>query len=236
MKSWVEVMVTDGTVALIPIRLVPSPKHRLAEVFDTRSRQQLTEAMLKDVLTAIKTTKGITKIIIVTNNQAASSILLPKGYTVFKTHSSNLNAELIEAANSLANQGWEWVIIVLADLPLLNDKILDQVILHGQMTKYSIIARDWRGTGTNILFTKLPLQFHIHFGHQSFRAHMEQLEKNNHQWMSFHALESALDIDDFEAIQKFMHLAVKNPEIQNTHTYQTLLALQSEVKKKEKSG
>ncbi len=226
-------MAKHDTVAVIPIRFVPSPKHRLAEIFDERSRQQLTEAMLEDVLTAIKTSTGITKVVIVTNNENIQLISNLEGFDVIKTRISDLNTELLDAASSLSKAGWKWVIIVLADLPLVKGEILDQIILHGQKKEKSIIAQDWRGTGTNILFTKLPFQFHIHFGHQSFKAHIAEFEKNNHQWLSFHSLESALDIDDLEAIQKFMFLAQKKPAIQATNTYQILLTLHSKVNKKE---
>ncbi len=231
MSPVVELMVNDGTVAIIPIRFVPSPKHRLAEVFDRPARQKLTEAMLEDVLAAIETSVGVTKIVVVTNNEEIPSISLPKGFEVFKTRIIGLNAELLEAVISMTKDGWEWVIIVLADLPLLKGDIIDQIILHGKMQEQTIIAQDWRGTGTNILFTKLPLQFHINFGHQSFRTHIEEFEKHNHQWLSFHSLESALDIDDLEAIQKFMLLAQRENAIKATNTYQTLLTLQSKQNK-----
>jgi 2-phospho-L-lactate guanylyltransferase (CobY/MobA/RfbA family) len=119
----------------------------------------------------------------------------------------------------------------LGDLPLLTGKVLDDLIWSGLRTRRAVIAKDWKGMGTNVLFFAYPLRFELCFGESSLQKHIRELESNDLNPIIYYAMETALDIDDAMAIDQFMMLAQFDEAIQETSTF---ALLHHEVKKKDK--
>ncbi|MFW9831441.1 MAG: hypothetical protein ACFFD8_06670, partial [Candidatus Thorarchaeota archaeon] len=61
-------MASPKTVAIVPVRFIPSAKHRLANSMTASFRQQLVHAMLRDVIKGIKETTCINQVILVTRD------------------------------------------------------------------------------------------------------------------------------------------------------------------------
>jgi len=215
-------MKLSSTVALIPVRFLPEAKHRLAENWDTTSRRTLVQAMLADVLKALEFSKAIGQRIIVTGDDNFSPIYSQNNVETYRSTVKGLNSELMAYIQLLTENGVKDVVIILADLPLLTDVALDEIVTIGKRTQRPVIAQDWKGTGTNILFSLLPLPIELCFGNQSLQNFRTRLEEANLIPIIYHSVESALDIDDDLAIERFLFLSRLDKKRQQTHTYRLL--------------
>ena len=215
-------MKLSGTVALIPVRFFPEAKHRLSENWDTTSRRALVQAMLADVLTALGFAKTISQRIIVTCDENLSSLYPQDNVETYRSTVKGLNSELMACIQRLTENGVQDIVIILADLPLLTKETLDEIVTIGQRTQRPVIAQDWKGTGTNILYSTLPLPIELYFGNQSLQKYRTKFEEANLTPIIYHSVESALDIDDDLTIERFLLLTRLDKKRQQTHTYRLL--------------
>ena len=215
-------MKLHNTVALIPVRFLPEAKHRLSENWDTTSRRALVQAMLADVLAALEFAKTISQRIIVTCDENFSPTNTQDNVETYRSTVKGLNSELIACIHLLTENGAQDIVIILADLPLLTNETLDEIVTIGQRTQRPVIAQDWKGTGTNILFSHLPLPIELCFGNQSLQNYRTRFEEASLTPIIYHSVESALDIDDDIAIERFLFLSRLDKKRQQTHTYRLL--------------
>ncbi len=215
-------MTLSSTVALIPVRFLPEAKHRLSTNWDTTSRRALVQAMLADVLTALEFTKTIGQRIIVTCDESFTPTYPQNNVETYRSTVNGLNSELMTYIQRLTENGVHDIIIILADLPLLTKETLDEIVTIGQRTQRPVIAQDWKGTGTNILYSTLPLPIELCFGIQSLQKYRTKFEEANLIPIIFHSVESALDIDDDLTIERFLLLTRLDKKRQQTHTFRLL--------------
>jgi 2-phospho-L-lactate guanylyltransferase len=215
-------MTTSEIVAIIPVRFLPSTKHRLARSFDATQRRLLVHSMLEDVLNAIHQSKLITRSVIITSDDNFLETYTNLRSDLQRSEIHGLNQELTEFINSLNHRGTGHVIIVLGDLPLLTGLVLDDLIWFGLQSERSVIAQGWKGKGTNLLFFTYPLTFTLQFGKNSCKKHLEELKSMGFNPIIYHAMETALDIDDETAVDQLLKLARIDAKVQNTRTYKFL--------------
>ncbi len=215
-------MLENQITAVVPIRFLPATKHRLAKHLDAQTRQQLVKAMLVDVIKAINSSQLIKQFSIVTSDKEFLSTLSQSEFDLHKSALKGLNEELSEYITILDGKEIRYAIIILGDLPLLSGTVLDDLIQSGLRFKRPVIAQDWKGTGTNILFFSLPLTFQLQFGRNSLQNHINELQRKGINPIIYHAIETALDIDDEIAIQRLVRLAHLDKKLQRTNTYRLL--------------
>jgi 2-phospho-L-lactate guanylyltransferase len=215
-------MTTSEIVVIIPVRFLPSTKHRLARSFDAKQRRLLVHSMLEDVLHAIHQSKLITRTIIVTSDDNFKATYPNLDLDLQRSEIQGLNQELTGFINSLSRKETGHVLIILGDLPLLTGIVLDDIIWSGLQSDRPVIAQDWKGKGTNLLFFTHPLTFRLQFGENSCEKHVEELQSKGFNPIIYHAMETALDIDDEAAITQLVKLARLDVKVQNTRTYQFL--------------
>lgn len=208
-------------IAIVPIRIMPSTKHRLEKILDAETRQAFSKAMLSDVLRAITDAELIHDVYIITSNEELEQELTKQEYKIFKTSTNDLNLELSQAVAQIKEESTQ-IIIILADLPLLTGQILDDLIQNGQTLGRPVIAHDWKGTGTNILFFTPPNPFHFHFGTNSLESHNQAAQQSGVEPVVYDSMETGLDIDDGEALKQFMVMTRMYPKMQSCTTYKVL--------------
>ncbi|MFW9934676.1 MAG: 2-phospho-L-lactate guanylyltransferase [Candidatus Thorarchaeota archaeon] len=215
-------MAANEIVAIVPVRFLPSLKHRLAKHLDVNQRKQLVQYMLLDILEAINHSKMITRCLIVTNDESFQEVYLQSGIEVHRSGTLGLNEELTECLDSLSQTGSGYAVVILGDLPLLTGTVLDGLIWSGLQSNRPVIARDWKNVGTNALFFPYPLTFKLQFGIESFQKHMTELRSNGFNPIVYHSIETALDLDDNEAVAQLLVLAAHEGKGQDTRTFQFL--------------
>jgi len=181
--------------------------------------------MQKDALTAATEAREIQHVLIVTNDEKLKAPSRSHRVEAFIANSGSLNGDIALAIEHARTQGADAVLIVLPDLPLVTGKTLDALIQAGRGKTAVVVARDWRGTGTNALYLRPPTAMHPQFGPNSFDVHMAQAKRAGLNPASFAANETALDLDDAEAITKFLQMAASSATAQATDTFRALSQL-----------
>ncbi len=217
-------MTHPSTTAIIPVRLFPTTKNRLSTLLEDSERQALVQAMLEDVLDAVENANTIKDIIVVTIDAELEELAQNRGHDVFPPTVAGLNGELTEAIQYAEEKGAEAVVIILADLPLLTGAVLDQMIQGGCQQSCLMMAQDWRGSGTNILYLHPPSVLQLHFGLGSLSSHLTAAQEAGLSASCFAAFETALDLDDPDTAHRFLRIAAENPQAQTTRTYRVLSA------------
>jgi 2-phospho-L-lactate/phosphoenolpyruvate guanylyltransferase len=162
------------TAAILPIKSFASAKQRLAPALGSGSRQALAQAMFSDVLGSLRRVERIETIAIVTGDPAAEAAA--QGEKTVLVHDS-LEAGQTAAANvgirhALA-VGYERVLLVPGDTPLLDPAEIDALLAQGEVDGMQVvIVPDRHGLGTNALLITPPGAFKPAFGPDSLNRHV----------------------------------------------------------------
>jgi 2-phospho-L-lactate guanylyltransferase len=156
--------------ALVPFRGRTDPKRRLAAVLSPRERVALAEAMLLDVVDALRTSMSMPQIFIVSSE---FTMPIPADCTSLKDSGDGLNAAISGAFDALrAEFGTRVPILVVpADLPLLRATIVDQAFDALADANGFVLAPALVDGGTNLLGQAATCPVSPCFGADSFRAH-----------------------------------------------------------------
>jgi 2-phospho-L-lactate guanylyltransferase len=143
-------------VAVVPVKNLGEAKSRLGPLLNAEERRGLVEAMLEDVLAALKSARGVSGIFVVSDGDG----LVPDGWTLIPEPENRGYDQAV--ATALADPRVaeaEAVLVLPGDLPLVTPKDIDDFIgSRGAPSMESRIriapARD--GDGTNALLIAPP--------------------------------------------------------------------------------
>ena len=177
--------------ALVAIKAGRNRKARLAGHLSAPLREQLAETMLQGVLAALRASRSVDGIALVTTDtrRAEPQVL------VLPDPGSGLNEALSSAAGELQARGATQLLIVHADLPLLTGGEIDEFIAEGRRAAVAL-APDQRGTGTNALFVGLPTPFRFQFGEGSYSRHCEEAARHGMETRTVRQSGLAFDVDE----------------------------------------
>src|SRR3954453_18965561 len=164
------------TLAIVPIKSFEVAKQRLADSLAAGTRRSLVQAMFSDVLGALRRASGIERIAVVTADVAAGSIATGDRMVVLHDGVSAGQSAATEIGIRYAlDQGFERVLLVPGDTPLLKPPDLDALLVRCERDGVAVaIVPDRHGTGTNGLLIAPPDAFRPSFGEGSLARHLAQ--------------------------------------------------------------
>lgn len=186
------------TVAILPVKRFDAAKRRLGGELAPGTRRALAEAMLTDVLTALRRTRGVEDVVVVTAESTAEA--LARGHGARVVHDDQEAGQSAAAVLGLAHaRGAERALLVPGDCPALDPVELDALLARPAGGERSVwIAPDRHGTGTNALLLAPPDAIAPAFGPDSLARH-EQSARAAGVACTVEALPSlALDVDTVE--------------------------------------
>lgn len=164
---------TRGVCAIVPVKRLASAKSRLSGVMTPQGRSGLVLAMLRDVLDALTTSRLISGIAVVSSDPEIAAVgracgarwLEPDADTSY-TYAARWAAQLLEA------DGWEGLLAVPADVPLVTPEEIDHLVRNHQPSpSFTIVPARDRG-GSNAIVCSPPAAVPASFGGNSFMAHL----------------------------------------------------------------
>ena len=165
----------DHTIAILPVKRFVAAKARLGDELSGGTRRALTEAMVTDVLMALRRTAAVDEVLIVTSEPAAEAI--GRGYGANVLHDDldegQSAAALIGITHAL-EAGATRVLLVPGDCPALDPGELTELLERPQIGRGVTVVPDRHGTGTNALLLTPPDVIEPSFGPGSRERH-EQL-------------------------------------------------------------
>ncbi len=159
--------------AIIPVKPLRLAKSRLRNVLTPEQRQLFAEAMLRHVLEVVGSVPQITGTLVISRDNHALALAREYGAkTVQESGSPELNTALMRATSIIGSWGSDAVLVLPADLPLIDTSDITGIIdKAGNDTRCIVIATDRNKDGTNALFMRPPGLIDFAYGDGSFHRH-----------------------------------------------------------------
>ena len=198
--------------AIIPVKPLRRGKSRLAGVLSEDERALLNYTMLGNTLKAVSSVTEIEQVLVVSRDPAALALAREHGArTVQEEGSPELNTALRRATLVAKAYGARGVMILPADLPLINSKDIREFVGYSGRPPEVIIAPDRRGEGTNALLVSPAGVIDYCFGKDSFRCHSQRAQKKEARLIVCKIEGLALDLDlpeDLDLLRQYDTLQI----------------------------
>lgn len=139
--------------AIVPVKPLRRGKSRLAGMLTEDQRTCLNRFLLEHVLTTLNQVEQIQHTLVVSRDPTALALTRAMGgRTVLEGGAPQFNTALKRATTVAKLHGAHAVLILPADLPLIQASDIEQLINCGNRPPVVVIAPDRRQNGTNGLF------------------------------------------------------------------------------------
>jgi 2-phospho-L-lactate guanylyltransferase len=164
--------------AIVPVKPLRRGKSRLSGILSVEERTKLNRNMLSNMLNCVRNVSQIDYFIVISYDPTTLALARELGAkTVLESRITNLNRALRKATAAAKAFNSTQVLILPADLPMINKVDLNSFIqLRGKPPEI-IISSDYRQNGTNALLVNPIGSLDYDFGEWSFKKHIEQAER-----------------------------------------------------------
>lgn len=160
-----------SVVAVVPVKDLLAAKSRLQPVLNPGARAGLTLYMMGRVIRAVRGA-GIGRVGVVSPDRLVLDEAAKHGATALRQESRGLNPALYEGRRWAEGQGASALLVLPADLPLLDATDVRAVLEKDVEEPGVVISPDGRGGGTNALLLRPPEALPFSFGPDSFESHV----------------------------------------------------------------
>jgi 2-phospho-L-lactate/phosphoenolpyruvate guanylyltransferase len=197
-----------NVTALIPVKGFRNAKQRLTPLLDVAEREILAETMFRDVLCEVKGARGLAGTFVVTGDDRVADIAASLGAEVLREQVESGETGAVDfARGELKKSGFEAVLIVPGDLPLMRSADIEQILSQvqdGAAAPFALLVPSHDRMGTNALLLAPPDVIKLRFGYDSFSFHMNQISAKGLPPRSLENERIALDIDEPKDLERFL--------------------------------
>jgi 2-phospho-L-lactate guanylyltransferase len=161
--------------AIVPVKPLRHGKSRLAGVLNEDQRTRLNRRLLEHTLMVLSEIPEISSMLVISRDPAALSVARNLGArTLLEDQAPHLNTALNRATAVAAAHAAHGILILPADLPLIDSKDIRVLLNLGKNPPVVVIAPDHRKDGTNGLFISPVGLMDFSFGPGSYQRHCER--------------------------------------------------------------
>ncbi|MFP5265500.1 MAG: 2-phospho-L-lactate guanylyltransferase [Blastocatellia bacterium] len=192
---------------LIPIKDPAHAKTRLAELLSPDERRNLAWAMFEDVTRAAAASKKPDRIVVVTSFRPAIEHAERLGWDVLVEESQASESASVDwASRALRGRGFDAVMRLPADLPLVQAEDIDALLSIELRAPAALLVPSREGTGTNAIIRMPADLFPSRFGPNSLALHKEEAARAGSRCLVVNNSRVALDIDDPSDLRLLLEL------------------------------
>jgi len=191
-----------STWVVLPVKPLSLAKSRLAEALSAEQRERFAEGSLKRILSILKLVPQLNGVLVISRDTKVLGIARDYGVkTVQESGQPALNPALMRATQLLEVWGADAVLILPADLPLLQvEDVIGVIRAAGKHDQAIVISTDRHRDGTNALFVRPPGLLTYDYGVGSFARHKQQAEVIGVPAIEYESPNIRLDLDTPEDI------------------------------------
>jgi 2-phospho-L-lactate guanylyltransferase len=212
--------------ALMPLKDLVEAKSRLAGLLRPAERRALAQAMAEDVLSSLRKSDTVSRIVMVSDDPGAGALCAVYGAECWSEASlgcRGLNPVIDAAATRMRTEADDTLLVLHADLPLLSAADIDAVILQQSQHGGLVIGPDRRGSGTNLLAFAGQALPEFRFGTNSCSRHRAGASEAGIAVSQVHRIGIECDIDEPQDLNYLV--SVMSPA-STSHTATLLCAAQ----------
>lgn len=157
--------------AVVPVKELREAKSRLRTVLEPEARADLALRMMDHVLLAIRDA-GVEDVCVVSPDETVLDLASKSGATPLVQDDRGLNPALETGRRWASWQGASALLVLPADLPLLEPTDVRALLEETQKGPSIIVSPDGERSGTNALILRPPDALPFHFGPDSFARHL----------------------------------------------------------------
>lgn len=205
---------------LIPVKDPTHAKTRLAELLSEGERCRLAWAMFEDVSRAVAAARKPDQVVMVTGFARAIERARELGWDVLTEESQISESASVDwASRVLSERGFNTVMRLPADLPLVRAEDIDELLSIELDLPGALLVPSREGTGTNAIIRTPPALFRSRFGPNSLALHKQEAARVGAECVIVHNARIALDIDEPADVALLMETA------SGTETFDTLVEI-----------
>jgi 2-phospho-L-lactate guanylyltransferase len=194
------------TTAILPVKRFGAAKQRLNGDLSDGTRRALAEAMVTDVLIALRRAKGVDEVLVVSGEHTA--VALAAGYdaaaVIDDPEDAGHSAAAVRGIQAALERGATRVLLVPGDCPALNPRELDELLAGAPTGPDVLVVPDRHGSGTNALVLTPPDVIRPAFGPGSRERHEQLAREAGAACEAIEVPTLGLDVDtrdDLEALR-----------------------------------
>ncbi|HMN60078.1 MAG TPA: 2-phospho-L-lactate guanylyltransferase [Anaerolinea sp.] len=192
---------------LVPVKPLNRGKSRLSSVLSEDDRTLLNYKLLFNTLQSLSGVPEVHRVLVVSRDPTILSLAREFGFQTLQEDddASDLNTALKRASVVAQMYGATALLVLPADLPLLNPLTIQAMLKKAGDTPGMVIAPDRHMQGTNAIWISPPDLIEFRFGQGSFARHLEQAKEMGVPCVVVEqpALELDLDLpDDLSMLEK----------------------------------
>ena len=185
-----------GVWVIVPVKPLNQAKTRLSQVLSPEERQHLAETMFRHVLSVVQHIPQLMGTLVISRDNKALTIAREYGArTVQESGAPELNAALMRATQVISRLNGSAILILPADLPLIEQEDVQAIIRMGENEPSVVISTDKHQDGTNAMFIRPPGLFDYAYGPGSFRRHLDKAHEVGAEVHVYESERLSLDID-----------------------------------------
>jgi 2-phospho-L-lactate/phosphoenolpyruvate guanylyltransferase len=182
---------------LIPIKDPANAKTRLAELLSDNERRRLAWAMFEDVSLPITAARKPDRVVLVSSFIPAIERARELGWVVLIEESQTSESASVDwASRILSERGFDTVMRLPADLPLVRGEDIDELLSVELDSPGALLVPSREGTGTNAIIRTPPTLFPSRFGPNSLTLHKQEAAQAGVECVIVENVRIALDIDE----------------------------------------
>jgi 2-phospho-L-lactate/phosphoenolpyruvate guanylyltransferase len=193
--------VSGAISAVVPVKDLRGTKSRLAPVLNPGARAGLTLYMMGRVVAAIQEA-GVEDICVVSPDRIVLAEAERRGAIPLIQESRGLNPALEEGRRRALDLGASTLLVLPADLPLLDAEDVRAVLEEAGEGPSVVISPDGVRSGTNALLIQPPDALHFAFGPVSFEAHLEAARSRDLDVRVCERCHLSFDLDTAEGLAR----------------------------------
>jgi 2-phospho-L-lactate guanylyltransferase len=198
------VPVFGAPVILVPVKNLSSAKQRLSSILNQSARTELAQAMLHDVLTALRTWKSRPQVAVVTSDPYAVNLAREYEFEVIPDPDNPGETGAIEMATQVCvERGAGSTLVIPADIPLIQAWELEEILKHAT-AEGSVLVPAADGRGTNAAFRRPANLFPLRFGNDSFKPHRAAAQATGKPCIVLNLPGIAVDVDNPSDLQRLI--------------------------------
>jgi 2-phospho-L-lactate guanylyltransferase len=185
----------------VPVKDLWGTKSRLEPILDPGARAGLTLYMMGRVVSAISGA-GVENVCVVSPDRIVLGEARGRGATPLLQESRGLNPALEEGRRWAMERGGSSLLVLPADLPLIEAEDVSAVLASGGETPSITISPDGTRSGTNALLLHPPGVLSFVFGPGSYEAHLRAARERGLEIRVCERPHLAFDLDTAEDLAR----------------------------------